>query len=525
MIRTNKFATLFLLKMFQQLKSMQETFATAVEAPSSSSLVKDDLKTDKICNLCTMPSSLRCGSQFNVSGTYEDPMNIIKNSNEFDNVITIVKQLESAGENASKLREQSREEIKANANISIQQDCCRILGEMGPPWNWLHNFTSHNCRNKSYNFLELASIRSDMTQNDEDDESSDECLFVPRPSIFDDVQSTSSSVSIIYEQDTVQPSNEHKVIVEAICNLMQSEQGDCDFRDNISIASQLSQQCERKQLEKHDYERLKKCIDRAVENGLVFNDVNALYNYFIQESSRDPNSQQEPNEQRQQDGRNDKDAEVKNLINSSSTSATPSVSSAAPVALMEVNESAAQAEMKNNENIDSIVSTTPSTSIAGDGKNVVSIFGESGIEVDNKLLDAKVSESMILGLVDKGQSEGDNVSDVPSSNASMSSLSNAETVKMKDTLHVAHEKNTQTASYRDRMHERRLQGIQKSASVSSVKGRQPFTCKIPQILGIGARLDDERIEKILKFVTFRSFLQGGFVYARNLLENECPSLK
>lgn len=154
----------------------------------------------------------------------------------------------------------------------------------------------------------------------------------------------------------------------------------------------------------------------------------------------------------------------------------------------------------------------------------MSIFGESGIEVDNKLLDATVSDRMILGLVDKSQIE-DNVSDiVESSNASMSSLlSNAETVRMRD---VTREKDTQTLSYKERIHEKRVfsqKAGETEKSASSIK-RQPFTCKIPPLEGIGARLSSERIDKVLRYITNRSFQQGGFVYIRNLLEDECPNL-
>lgn len=176
--------------------------------------------------------------------------------------------------------------------------------------------------------------------------------------------------------------------------------------------------------------------------------------------------------------------------------------------------------------------STTATSVV-DNKNVVSIFGESGIEVDNKLLDATVSDRMILGLVDKSQIE-DNISDiVESSNASVSSLlSNAETVKMRE---VTREKDTQTMSYKDRVHEKRIrcqqqqqqrqqeERVGKSKSASFIK-RQPFTCKIPPLTGIGARMNDERIIRILKFITHRSYQQGGFVYPRNLLEDECPNL-
>jgi hypothetical protein len=83
-------------------------------------------------------------------------------------------------------------------------------------------------------------------------------------------------------------SNEHKVLVETICSISEAvERGGCNIRETTSIASILSEQHETKQLETVDYEKLKRFIDKAVECGLVFNDLNALYNYFIQESCQE----------------------------------------------------------------------------------------------------------------------------------------------------------------------------------------------------------------------------------------------
>lgn len=78
------------------------------------------------------------------------------------------------------------------------------------------------------------------------------------------------------------------MLVETICNISDAvERGDCNIREATSIASLLSAHHEAKQLETVDYERLKRFIDRAAESGLIFNDLNALYNYFIQESCRE----------------------------------------------------------------------------------------------------------------------------------------------------------------------------------------------------------------------------------------------
>lgn len=116
--------------------------------------------------------------------------------------------------------------------------------------------------------------------------------------IIYDVQSSTSAVSIVLNDNdegndddndvTTAPSNEHKVLVETICNISDAvERGDCNIRETTSIASLLDSHHETKQLETVDYERLKRFIDRAAESGLVFNDLNALYNYFIQESCRE----------------------------------------------------------------------------------------------------------------------------------------------------------------------------------------------------------------------------------------------
>lgn len=112
--------------------------------------------------------------------------------------------------------------------------------------------------------------------------------FRPSASTID--QSSTSTVSIILndndENETpAAASNEHKVLVETICNISDAmEQGNCNIRQTTSIASNLDAQHESNQLETVDYERLKRFIDKAAESGLVFNDLNALYNYFIQES-------------------------------------------------------------------------------------------------------------------------------------------------------------------------------------------------------------------------------------------------
>lgn len=107
------------------------------------------------------------------------------------------------------------------------------------------------------------------------------------------VQSSTSNISIILNDNddniaSTAASNEHKVLVDTICNISDAvEHGNCNIRESASIASHLESQHEARQLETVDYERLKRFIDKATERGLIFNDLNALYNYFIAESCRE----------------------------------------------------------------------------------------------------------------------------------------------------------------------------------------------------------------------------------------------
>lgn len=460
---------------------------------------------------------MRDGSDFRIIGELKNPQEIIKRSSDFESVIAVLQQLKCDDDfkpeshvtenqrakiaqreaDVAEMREKLACETEENAQNFLAVESCNLLRDIGPPWNWLHNFASQTCRETSYNYLE--SIKSDCTLNEQ--QSSEESFdylnekfisakaSVATTSTADEKSSVSGASGISFslynvDDDEDAPTNSHKVLIDAICSISEaSDRGECNIRETASIVQVLDEQHSSKHLEPSDYQRLRHFLEQAEERGLVFNDLNELYNYFIQESSRERSTHEVEIREEEED-----EAELENVIGSTEP--------IQPDAGSEQSEKPAA------------------------GKNVVSIFGESGIEVDGKLLDAKVSERMILGLVDKPQFE-DNASDVASS---VSSLSQAETVKMKQ-LNVTREIDTQTSSYKEQIHSKRMQSKQvgKSKSASSIK-RQPFACKIPKIPGIGPSMDGERLTKMLRFITHRSFQQGGFVYPRNLLEDECPSM-
>lgn len=466
-------------------------------------------------NMCKLPntSSMKDGTEFRITGELKNPHKIIKRSTDFESIIGVLEELKCderckpeyevsdaqrlqiavRSQEFIEIRQKIAKMTEENARIFLGKECCMLLKDIGPPWEWLYIFASQTCGDKTYNFVE--SVASDVTsvsdvmirdsQNSFDDKTTS--------GMNDDTKSSISggSVTFSFFDSQNESSNNHKVLIDTICAISESnDKGECRIKETASIASFLDVQHTNKHLEKCDYDRLKSFIDRAQERGLVFNDLNELYNYFIQESARERSTHEV--EIREKD---ENEAEPEIVI--ASTGKIPAEIQPKSSA---TNETAASQKAEN--------------------KNVVSIFGESGIEIEGKLLDAEVSERMILGLVDKPQFE-DNVSDDVAS--SVSSLSQAETVKMKQ--NVTREIDTQTLTYKEQIHTKRIQGKHagKSKSASSIK-RQPFACKIPQLPGIGPSMDSERLEKILKFITHRSFQQGGFVYPRNFLEDECPNM-
>lgn len=415
----------------QQHDLVEET--TTVDENENEKSNEKSFEEESKPKLRSTSSITRDGSDFRIVGDFKDPHEIIKCSLDFESIIGVIQKLkidddvihaEMSDEQREKIAQQHdkvaelREKLSNNlmddfAKSSIENEFYELLREIGPPWNWLFNFVnSHDER--SFNFFENSCVKHEGASGVDELQSLDEGSVVKSEEKSTTTISEASGICISLQQVDEEHdedeesgiSHHHRVLVETICNISGAfESGECDIRDNSSISCYLDEQNTRNQLTPSDYSRLKKFIDNAQERGLVFNDLNELYNYFIQESFRERRLSHNIEDDA---GGRVLDVEIENLS----------------AAVDELSSSSQQQQFE--------VETVES-------KNVVAIFGESGIEVDGKLLEAKVSDRMILGLVDKGSD--DNLSDVASS---VSSVSHAETVKMKN--NVTRERNTQTVS-------------------------------------------------------------------------------
>lgn len=443
------------------------------EAPATPVSIEDLLKEDP-----------EIEPNFRIIGDMNDPKEIVKRSENFENVLEVFQQLKLDSEFQQDIEKKLMiEELKAKLMEDAMQNCfgeqtSSLYRDLSPPWNWLNSFVSHSARDRSYNFLE---------PKDPDDPDSDDEGFenqISRKTSAATVKSASTTgtsfSNFTFEEIEDNPAmNPHKVLIDSICSISEfSEKMDFDIKDNNAIKEALADQHDKSILSASDYKRLRGFIEKAEGKGMIFKDLNELYNYFVAESATDRFSD-----------------------------------------VLEIRE---EDEEVADDASDTVDKPTSAQSLKDD--KIVSIFKESGIEVDGKLLDAKVSERMILGLVDKPQIE-DNVSDV----TSVSSFSQAETVRenksIRDSEREPHAKDqhAQTTSYLQQCRERQSKksAIIKSESAAPIK-REPFTCKFPALPGIGPAIKIETIESFLAYVTQRAFDQNGLVYPRNFNEDECP---
>lgn len=452
-----------------------------------------------------MIDKLETEKNFQLVGEFNDPKEIVKKSLDFESTIDVFQQLEVKNPESldpevifkkSKEAEQEIDKLKLKISKSVGEQAIKfhenqifnIFKNIGPPWNWLFEFSSNSTKDKSYNFLELE---ADTLESDDEISCESEKVVKSRKTsavtINDDHKSVASAGTTISnftieDIEEVPSTNPHKVLVDIICAISESlENKECNIKENNSIKKVIQNQFEKQSLAASDHEKLTKIMDSANANQMVFKDLNELYNYFIQESSSERFS--DIIEIREEGEGSDSDEDV----------------------ITEIEKKKPASADKSREKDDKIVS----------------IFQESGIEIDGKLLDAKVSERMILGLVDKPLVK-DNASDITSDNMSVSSSSQAETVK----LNKSHSKDieSKTSPMVDQTNERRTKSAsEKSKSARSVK-KEPFTCKIPPMNGIGPKISADTMEAFMKFMFIRSMEQNGLVYPRNFSEQGCPNM-
>ena len=267
-------------------------------------------------------------SSFRFVSDFQNPSSVVERSPDFDSVIVTLQELQNP-ENIlqfstqSQVSEKQRESAKKrddaelgehisqtneeNARDFYAQECSNLLREIGPPWNWLHNFASQNCRDKSYNFLEHVPIELDVTPSySSDDDSYDyfqDKLISQKSSVLtingshiskSSAASAQSRSTICMENtaecnfDDFETTNTNQDLVDAICKLFNdSDTKNCNIHDTEAIKKFLETKHKKRNLQTSEFIKLRRFIERADANGMRFNDLNELYNYFIEQASQE----------------------------------------------------------------------------------------------------------------------------------------------------------------------------------------------------------------------------------------------
>lgn len=431
----------------------------------------DLLSTRKSTTSVDCDDSIKINSNFLFVGDYSNPYEVIRRSPDFDSIILMLHEIQSddlhkyegphrvtkanlehAKKRAIEINEKRQEMTQMYENQVLKYlhaERVDMLKEIGPPWSWLHQFASHNSRNKSYNFVEYESIASDLTPPESSDESFDferekfitpECLTPSNRSssavnlsdlsLIDAERLLKETMSNEQQQQqecpiSVKSSNE-TFLNEVMLKLGQAkEMGVISLTDNPSIVSFFENENDKMDTttnddntghqQQHqfndntlDYRLLKQFLVVAEKDNRKFNDLNELFEYITLEYEKQINAVVQrpvtPTEvifRKTDDPNKADDNSSNNLIQIEATDVPVEIKSSKNkkvILPIEVNKEV------NAPTIDGIASTTK-TPAKIEKPHLEDIFMDAGIEVDNKVLKKEVSDNMILGLAEKPETE------------------------------------------------------------------------------------------------------------------------
>jgi hypothetical protein len=363
----------------------------------------------------------------------------------------------------------------------------KLVKQIGPPWAWLHEFATQNSNEKSYNFLEHLSLCSDRTPTESSDQSFDfltgKFIKKPEASLSATTSTASSSRTLVSELI-------RRILSDLICDIGDAEmEGKCSLGNVASITSYLDGGCFRKEEVINDkpmivdFSKLRNFLTQAEEAGMVFNDLNELNNYFIAELAK---------------------CDVNETI-----------------VIYEKTESEAGTE-----------SSEPEGEVIQSGENVLTVpkvedlFDESGIEVDPKLLDARISSSnMILGLAPGRKPVEKSSEQTRSPTESEMEFEKLE-AEVEESVNgdeepQASSKETQTVLQRKKA---AVKSGEPTARASGIE-EEKLACTVQPMPGIGKAISDGTVARFLAYLTTRACEQNGLICPENFDETECPPME
>uniref|UniRef100_A0A182N9S5 RIIa domain-containing protein n=1 Tax=Anopheles dirus TaxID=7168 RepID=A0A182N9S5_9DIPT len=431
---------------------------------------------DQLSDLSAVPSRLE--SDFKFFGDDTDAHEIIRRAPDFDSVIVLLRRLRGddvipmvSCTNLSKpalerTRERSRQIEELKATISEEeyrqlkeQERQELLKEMGPPWLLLYLFSQDCSRTKSFNYVEQSST-----------------------SISDESVSAYSMENLYDDTLELDP-----------FAMVAQERRKSSFSLPVTLRARMSVSSHSAAVITNDILSKVVCtIDQAIVDGECELSVGSIANFLEQKTTSSEDFLAPADHEKLQSFL--KEAESREL------------------------------EVKDiNELYNFFVSESFKRALQDNGsesqpKEIFNIFGESGIEVDANLLEAKISDNMILGLVappplEEPSEKSEELAEVSSAPSAI-----IPTPSMHTLLASIHEGATQTDPIEIACRQRKI------PLAPTEDQRITYKCKISPIPGIGSPLSEHVRDAFLTYLAQRAVEQQGLIYPRNFREALCPKI-
>uniref|UniRef100_A0A8W7M4P0 Uncharacterized protein n=1 Tax=Anopheles arabiensis TaxID=7173 RepID=A0A8W7M4P0_ANOAR len=431
---------------------------------------------DQLSEPSVAPSRLE--SDFKFFGDDTDAHESLRRAPDFNSVIVLLKRLRGDGAISmvsestlskaalERTRERSKqiEELKVSIseeeyNKLKEQERHELLKEMGPPWLLLYLFSQDCSRSKSFNYVEQSSTSI----------SDDSVSAYSMENIFEDTLELDPSATFAHDRRK------------------SSFSLPVTLRARMSVSSHSAAFITNEILSK-----VVCSIDQAIIDGECELSLGSIANFLEEKSNSNEDFLAPADHEKLQSFL--KEAESREL----------EVKDINELYNFFVSESFKRA-LQDNDN-------------EPQQKEIFSIFGESGIEVDANLLEAKISDSMILGLVAPPPiEEPSEETKEKSESVELSAI--LPTPSMDTLLPIACEGNTQTDPIEIACVQRKI------PLVPTDDQRITYKCKISPIPGIGTPLDETVRDAFLTYLAQRAVDQQGLIYPRNFQEALCPRIE
>ncbi|XP_053669574.1 uncharacterized protein LOC128719956 [Anopheles marshallii] len=430
---------------------------------------------DQLSAPSAVPSRLE--SDFKFFGDDTDAREVLRRAPDFDSVIVLLRRLRGGGvismvseSNLTKAaleRTQERSKQIEELKVSISEEEYRklkeqerqeLLKEMGPPWLMLYLFSQDCSRTKSFNYVEQSST-----------------------SISDDSVSAYSMENIYEDTLELDPGA-----------AFGRERRKSSFSLPVTLRARMSVSSHSAAFITNEILSKVVCsIDQAIIDGECDLSVGSIANFLEQKSNTSEEFISPADHEKLQSFL--KEAESRELV------------------VKDINE------LYNFFVSESFQHALQSNLNEPHQKEIFSIFGESGIEVDANLLEAKISDNMILGLVAPPPVR-EPPEDANDQTETVEPRSLLPTPSMDTLVPTAYEGTTQTDPIEIACVQRKI------PLVPTDDQRITYKCKISPIPGIGSPMKESVRDAFLAYLAQRSIDQQGLIYPRNFRETRCPRI-